>query len=370
MTIDIRPLGAALALATAAIVGGCASTPATTSPETTSRTAAPLYYPPPPAPPRLQFLTSFSDATAWSSARAKKSSFGDWVAGAGTEASSSSRFDSPYGIDARDGKLYICDVSLNKVHVIDMRQRRYRELGGKLRNPVNVTIDADDKKYVCDTERRSVMVYDASDNFIDELGAGMTWTPIDVAILGDELFIADVTGGVIHVMSKSGSAIRTIGKKGRGPDELNGPTNLAFGPDQKLYVTDTLEQIVKVFNLQGQYVGAVGGPGGNVGRFARPKGIAADDAGIIFVADAQWDVVQMFNPEGQVLLAFGKPGTDAHGMGMPAGLAIDATSRSDFKQFIAPNFDAQYLLFVVNQFGKNKIAVYAYGRDRTATYDD
>ncbi len=37
-----------------------------------------------------------------------------------------------------------------------------------------------------------------------------------------------------------------------------------------------------------------------------------------------------------------------------------------FEPFIARDFEAEYLLFVVNQFGRNKVAVYAFGQGPAA----
>ncbi|MDP6527039.1 MAG: hypothetical protein QGH15_22905 [Kiritimatiellia bacterium] len=86
------------------------------------------------------------------------------------------------------------------------------------------------------------------------------------------------------------------------------------------------------------------------------------------MVDAQWEVVQIFDSEGRVLLAFGgaKPGPD--GMGMPAGIVTDRTSLPAFQKYIDKNFKAEYLLFVTNQFGPNKICVFAFGKSKTGDY--
>ena len=80
-----------------------------------------------------------------------------------------------------------------------------------------------------------------------------------------------------------------------------------------------------------------------------------------------WDVVQAFTAEGQLLLVWGKPGDEPQSMGMPAGLVIDKSSLAAFDRFVSPNFEPEYLLFVVNQFGGHKIAVYAYGQSKALT---
>lgn len=349
---------AALAAASIVLVVGCSSQPKTT--ETDSH----IYYPEPPAPPRIQFLTSFSDGQHWVSQA--KGSFADWVVGEDAKAKSSTAFDSPYGIAIYNKKLYICDVSLNKVHIVDLATRAYSVLGpaDRIRNPVNMTIDADGTKYLCDTSVRKILVFDANDRLISEIGESTNWVPIDCAIRGNELYITDTTGGKVEVYNKQGQHLRTIGQKGLGVDQLTNPTNLEVGPDGRLYVVDTFLQTVKIFDpVSGAFVGTIGGPGSNIGSFARPKGIAIDPKGDVYVTDAQWDVVQIFNPGGQLLATFGAPGKFPYSLGLPAGIIVDKTTLDVFQPYLAKNFQPEYLVFVVNQFGKHKIGVFAFGKD-------
>ena len=345
---------------------GCAATPQ----EPASMVSTAVFYPKAPEPPRLQFLTSFSDAKEFAERAKQKQSFSEWLVGE-EKLDPSTRFASPYGIAARNGRIYICDVGLNRVHVIDAKKNTYDLLPKeKIGNPVNITLDSDGTKYVCDTGRRVVAVFDGNDQHTADIGDPTSgWNPIDVAIYGGELFVADVTGGVIQVYSKQGEHLRTIGTKGRGPDEMHSPTNLDIGPDGRLYIADTFQQEVKVYDRQGAYQGSIGVPGSELGGFARPKGIVVDPHGSVYVADAQWDHVQVFSRENKVLLVFGEVGDFAHSMGVPAGLAIDKTSIDVFRDNLAPGFEPEYLLFVVNQFGKRKIAVYAYGRDTSLGAD-
>jgi len=359
----------------AATLAACLALPVgcTTSGTTSKRSVSEgtVYFPAPPDAPRLQFLTSISEGSAVSRAQ-KKGSFTDWVVGTEPEKASSTRFASPYGVDARNGKIYVCDVAADRVHVVDMIAKTYKTLGeeGAILNPVNIKIDDNtEMRYVCDSGKRQILVFDRNDQFVRAIGTPTEWTPVDVTVAENNVYVCDVIGGQVWVKSKTGEAIRTISRKGDGPDELSMPTNLELGPDGNLYVVDSLQQIVKIFNKEGQFLGTVGGPGRTIGGFARPKGIALDDQGVTYVADSQWDVVQLFNPQGQLLMVFGEPGTEPHSMGLPAGLAIDRTSVSAFREYLAPNFQAEYLLFVVNQFGKNKLAIYAFGRDTSLSPD-
>ncbi len=352
--------------ALALVLGGTQVLPAYAKPEEPAATSDPVFFPPPPEAPRLQFLASFSDDSILQDKEKKKKkfNFAAWVTGAKEEGAGASKIDNPYGVAVRDGKVYVCDLAGKTVHIFDFRQKTSGKLSGKFGNPVNLTIAADGTRYLCDTGLRAILVYDRDDKYQFSIQGPSDWTPIDVVESDGKLYVADVTGGKIHVLARDGAAISTIGTKGMGPEELGNPTNLDMGPDGKLYVTDTLGQAVKVFDRNGKMVGVIGGPGAVVGRFARPKGIAIDPAGQIYVADTQWSVVQIFRNDGRVLLPFGRTENQpAAAVTMPATVVVDTSSLEDFRSFLAPNFKPEHLVFVVNQFGKFKVLVYAYGRD-------
>lgn len=345
-----------LAAVVLALAAGCSAPPA----EVPSK---PVFYPSSPNVPRLQFLTSFSDLDAWSSSR---TSFADFIVG--SKKGERSKIVSPYGLAAHKGKLYICDLGAHRVHVVDLARKTSTALGAPewIENPTNITIDADGTKYVCDTHKRKVVVFDAQDRFVRALGDPAKCTPIDVAIRGDELYVADVDGAKIEVWSKDGKVLRTISSKGSDPGQLRMPTNVAIGPSGRIYVSDTGASTVAQFSADGQYLKPIGVPGDRPGEFARPKGIAVDPQGLIYVAESQWEVVQVFSPDGQLLLFFGGAAHGPESMGMPAGLAIDASCLPYFMQYVSKDFEPEYLLFVANQFGKHKIGVYAFGNTEKA----
>ena len=277
---------------------------------------------------------------------------------------------SPYGIAARDGKLYVCDLAISNVYIIDIANDKFSLMGkrGLFTKPVNITIAPDGTKYVADTGLGKVVVFDAQDQFVRSIGDPTSCSPIDVALCRGELIVADIRDNEVEAWSTDGKFRRKIATHGKGIVQVQMPTNLEVGPKGNIYVSETTGGIIKKYNIKGQYTGAIGAPGDRAGFFARPKGIAIDPNGIIYVADAQWEVIQIFAPEGRLLMAFGgaKPGPD--GMGMPAGVAIDRTSLPAFQKYIEKDFQAEYLLFVANQYGPNKICIYAFGKSKTADY--
>lgn len=336
---------------------GCAST----KPQAPSQPEQAIFYPPPPDAPRLQFLASFSDAERW---RKTKSSFADFVVGEDKQKEIYGKINGPYGLAVHDQKLYVCDIPEHCVHIFDMAHHTYAKLGqpDTFFGPVHIKIDRDGTKYVCDTQKAQVLVFDTNDNFVRAMGDPDRCVPIDVAIAGDELYVSNVKQCKIEVWSKStGELLRSFSSKGREPDQLHKPTNLAIGPDGNIYVVDSDLSTVKVFSPEGKLLRLIGEPGDRPGYFARPKGIAIDPDGVIYVADSQWEIVQLFNLKGQTLMFFGGASAGPEGMGLPAGLAIDTSCIDLFRKDLAPGFEPKYLLFLANQYGSNKITIYAFG---------
>ena len=340
-------------LAVAGALSGCG--PAKEGP------MAPVFYPAPPDVPRLQYLTTIKNVEEWQN---KGSSFSDFLVG--RSKTDEGEINGPYGVALRDGKLYVCDLGLLRIHVIDFVNNRYSVMGtpDQVKKPVNIAIDADGTKYVADADKKRILVFDAQDGFVREMGDPEKTSPISVAIKGDELFVADALAGKVEVWTKDGRPKRTISSKGAGPGQLIRPSGIAFGAEGHLFVVDQELATVKEFDVEGKYIKSIGSPGDRPGFFARPKGIAIDSQNLVYVADNQWDKIQIFSPEGQLLLFFGEPGAKAYGLLTPTGLAIDATSLGFFRKYAAPNFEPEYLLVVTNQFGENKIVFFAFGHPK------
>ena len=71
--------------------------------------------------------------------------------------------------------------------------------------------------------------------------------------------------------------------------------------------------------------------------------------------------MQIFDPAGHVLTFFGSAGNFPGAMNLPAGLALHEGDLDLFADRIHPAFQAERLVVVTNQFGPNKVSVYALG---------
>jgi DNA-binding beta-propeller fold protein YncE len=366
MVLKLRMAWSPLALAGALMLAACASAP------TPAPTTAParVFYPAPPDPPRIQLLTTFQGERdlAESDSSLAKFLLGD-------AGKSVRQLQQPYGVAMFDNKLYVVDSKAPGLVVFDLAKRGYSVFSGlgsgRMQRPINVAIDTDGTKYVADTGRDRVLVYDRNDQFLRALGEDKQFKPADALIAGDRIYVADVQHHEIHVLDKrAGKLLFKFGKPGNKEGELHHPTNLGVGPDGDIYVVETSNFRVQRFKPDGRHVRFYGELGDSPGQFARPKGIAIDRAGRLLVGDAGFENVQIFDPEGRLLMAFGTGDEKRVGLHLPAGVYIDYDSVPLFRRYADPRFALEYVIFVVSQFGPNKVDVFGFGRMGGVTYPD
>jgi DNA-binding beta-propeller fold protein YncE len=351
-------------ISTAAVFGivltliGCASGPKTQQPL--------IFFPPAPELPRLQYLTSFSGLKDVE----KQSSFNKFVVGE----KQNMKLDKPYGVGLFDGKIYVCDTNQTVV-ILDLKKKQYAAMPdalngpGKLKQPVNITIDQDGTKYVSDPVRGQVVVFDRNDAYVKAYGIPNEWRPVDAVPFGDRLYVADMQQGLVKVFDKtSGEMVNKIGDKGDPSQRLDLPTNLAFDSEGYLYVTDVGRFQVVKFDRDGHFKATIGKAGDNWGHFARPKGIAIDRTGLVYVVDSAFNNVQVFNKTGRLMLFFGEGGTDPGQFRLPAQVLIDYDNIPYFQKYAQKDFKIDYLVLVTSQLGDRSVSVLAYGRQKGKRY--
>jgi DNA-binding beta-propeller fold protein YncE len=70
----------------------------------------------------------------------------------------------------------------------------------------------------------------------------------------DNLYVLDIKSHNIKVFDPDGKYVRTIGKQGQGPGELNTPTGLQILPDGTLLVNDSLNRRLAYFKPDGTFI--------------------------------------------------------------------------------------------------------------------
>lgn len=320
----------------------------------------PVFFPPPPAEPRIQYLTSFSSSEDIE----HQSSFLRFLVGPPPPRDPIVK---PYGITVAQDRIYICDTILGRIHVIDLKNKAFRDFspgrGCNIRKPVNVAVDDSGTLYIADTILGQIVICAADGTYWGTIGEKGASRLTDVAIQGDRLYVTDMQKSKVDVYDKT--TLKPIAVIPSNPsnnvERLLKPTNIAVDSRRHVYVSDAGTFRVQEYDAEGRYVRSIGQHGDAPGEFARPKGVALDRAGRLYVADAVSSVVQLFDPEGNLLLFFGEAGSGPGQLSLPAGVTVDYNNVDMFRKYIAPDFDAEYIILVASQYGIQKINVYGFG---------
>ncbi|MEQ1947347.1 MAG: 6-bladed beta-propeller [Bryobacteraceae bacterium] len=296
-----------------------------------------LIWPLPPDPPRVRWVTEYSDL-AKIGKTAKKASWIEKVSGAKTP-DEKQELRRPYGVATDShGRIFVADSERKVVFVIDRdgKALERREGTGRapLVMPVGVAIDAQDRLFVSDAATHSITYFDAAGEPVAQFGSAQLGRPGGIAIDRNRsrLYVADAKESRIAVFDiNTLKFVRFIGsasKPGkREPGTFANPSNIAVDRRGDLYIADTFNQRIQILDAEGKFIKSIGTQGDAPGEFIRPKGIAVDSEGHIYVADAEFNNFQILTREGQPLLAVGALGTNPGQFALVAGLFIDSNDQ-------------------------------------------
>ncbi len=228
----------------------------------------------------------------------------------------------PYGVAVdSEGNIYIADQAVGAIFIFPESLKGKAQL---IKNRVDaplpmingLAIDDDGRIFVTDVKLHHVLVINKEHRPIAEFGAGVLVSPAGIAIDKENrlAYVVDTQQDQVLVFDADKyTLLRRIGTAGKkhtltSPGNFSLPTNVAVDKEGNVYVTDTLNDRVEIFDADGNFINQIGTPGDGPGHFARPKGIAIDRDGHIWVTDEVQSRVQVFNKRGQLLIYFGELG--------------------------------------------------------------
>jgi DNA-binding beta-propeller fold protein YncE len=353
-TLNTRIQIAALAVPLIWLAAGCAT-------RSTQRKDF-IFFPPAPNEPRVQFLTAFGSETDLK----EGTTFADFVVG---EEKFQRPLWKPYGVTTTKDTVYVVDSQAANLGIIDLAKRRIRFIRptgrDAMETPINVAVDKNGNRYVTDPKRGQVMIFDKRDQLLDRIGKQGEGRPCGIAAAGDRLYVSDLAAQCVRVYDiNTRNVLLTFPLDPKEEkSRLRSPTNIAIDREGRMYVSDTGDYTMKVYDAQGKHLWTVGEQGLNPGNFALPKGVGVDREGRMYVVDAATAVVQIFDREGRLLMYFGEPKSSGPGgLYLPAALAIDYDNVALFQKHVAPGYKIEHLIFVTNQAGTQKVAVYGFLR--------
>lgn len=322
------------------------------------------FWPQAPDAPRVQFIKSFKSNEDVSQRQA--SGFEKLVFG--REAEATDLVNKPYGVAMKDGKIYVCDIRNACVIAIDLNKRQSRIIGSSgsnpLKHPVAAAIADDGEIYIADNERGAIFVYDQQERYSRLFGMEK-FKPAGIAVHGDRLYASNTASQVVEVFNRiTGDRIGSIGTVGDEDGQFRLPLGIATDSKGNLWVADMMRCRVQKFGPDGKFISGLGTLGDYRGSFARPKHIAVDSDNILYVVDAAFQNVQMFDDQGRPLMHFGAGGAFPGAMNLPAGICISEESVGVVAGGVHPGFKPSRVVVVTNQFGGDKVSMYAMGQLR------
>lgn len=218
----------------------------------------------------------------------------------------------PIGIvgDAAGG-FVLCDTHSSRLRFFDEEFSERGSLGvegqgeGQFTLPQRIARDYEGRLYVSEYGEgpaNRVQVFDADRRFLFSFGsfgtgAGQFTRAMGVAIIGEEVFVADVSDRIL-VHDRDGRYLREFGTSGSGLGELRYPYGLC-SIGETLYVCEYANHRVQRFDRMGHSTGSFGRAGRGRGEFDGPWDITCDEAGRLYVCDTGNHRVVVFDP-GQV----------------------------------------------------------------------
>jgi hypothetical protein len=313
-----------------------------------------VFFPAAPDTARIQFLDRVYDSsTIAKSSRLQKLLMGEQP---------SMRLGKPYGVAVMGSRIYMADTQFTGLIRMDLAEKNMVLLPGisglAFRKPLNLDAPGDGRLYIADVDLGRIVVMDAEENMLRVYGEG-SLAPLDIDVGEDYFYIVDKSRRNVVMMDPVSGEI--VGSFDATPDSAGGfsfPTNVAQAPSGEVYVTDTLQCRIYRFNAEGEYIGAFGGQGNVPGLFVRPKGIEVDRRGNVYVVDSAFENVQILSPDGLPLGFIGGPGRSPGRMFLPAGISISAEGVDEFEDLAHKGVEVDELILVTSQFGPAHLDIF------------
>lgn len=322
----------------------------------TAKVVEPVFYPQESDTARIQYLTSFSNSLSFTG---RQSAFTSSIVGA-QEVKNISK---PYGVSIKHGKIYVCDVTLRGLEIIDLENKTFKHFipqgGNSFELPLNCFIDVDSNIYVTDPNKGNIKVFDSNLLYQTKFGSKTLIKPTDIFIKNKRIYVVDIKNNRVNIFNQeTHKFIDYFPKSVAGNEDwLYSPTNIYIS-ESKIYVSDIGDTKIKIYSLKGEFLQSFGALGRGAGQFVRPKGIAVDKEEILYVVDGAFENVQMFNEKGQLLMFFGGPYKGPGDMYLPTQITIDYDNIQYFEKYVDSHYNLKYIIIVANQYGPDKISVY------------
>jgi DNA-binding beta-propeller fold protein YncE len=171
--------------------------------------------------------------------------------------------EAPGGLRIFDEKLYVTDITKNKVFVFDLKGKKLLEVGsktsgsgeGELLAPNAVTVNKDGDIYVTDTGNQRVQIFDKQGKFKkiingseDGQGSSVFVNPRGIGVSSQGvLFVVNNLTHNVYGFDKEGKKLFEFGGMGDQNEQFYLPNGLFIDENDQVFITDTLNQRVSLY---------------------------------------------------------------------------------------------------------------------------
>ena len=194
----------------------------------------------------------------------------------------------------RHSNIYVSTFGDHKLHKYTTDGRHVKSVGGYGTAPGwfntsnDIIVSRNDKVFVSDSRNHRIQVFDTDLKVFGQKGSGNGQFNHPNGITFDKsgvIYVADVLNHCIQVLTQDGKYLRTIGKEGSAPGELNKPWRLIM-LDDIMYITEFGNNRVSVFHTSGRFITIFG-----EGHLHEPAGIAVDEDGFVYITNDRRNIV-------------------------------------------------------------------------------
>lgn len=203
------------------------------------------------------------------------------------------------------------------------RRLEYAILGRKpperlINQPYSVASDGQGRLFIADFSGGILHVYDIPHHSYRKLIAGEN---------GLQKVFVDRSGEIWALNSLKNIVLRFANDETRQADvKLSGVERVAsFAVDRSrgvIYVVDSAQHQLNLYDLRGTFLRSIGKRGNQPGEFNFPGDIDLDAAGNLYIVDTMNARIQVLTPDGTPLRTFGERGTARGAFSVPKGIAV------------------------------------------------
>ncbi|XP_063830655.1 tripartite motif-containing protein 2-like [Ostrinia nubilalis] len=245
------------------------------------------------------------------------------------------------------GHLYVCGMDIHCVLVVERSQAKVvrRLTNEDMLCPVQIAfMKSLGEVYVTDKWKHCIHVFSKDGEFLRTVGQkgsrpGMFRSPEGIATdnANQLLYVVDTGNDRVQILQPDGKFVDHLGVASKlqpinttsvwtssevNCTELNAPTSVAVTSD-RVIVLDSGNKRIKIYNKENKSkIIEFGSMGQRKGQFRQPEVLAVDPLGFILVGDSGNCRVQVFKQNGQLVRVFGGVGSAPGRFGWISGIYV------------------------------------------------